>query len=155
MGYPPPGDLLHPWMEPASLTSLASAGGFFTTSTTSELYSLVLPLLILCILHRSAEVIHFEHRLDCVVLLEALQWLSITLIWNPVSLQWYAYKTLPNSLPHHQPSPIILHCTNFLLTVCWSHTGLFSDPWKEIRPISALKVGTGCLLCLPSLSSRL
>ena len=32
----PPGDLLDPGIEPASLTSLALAGGFFTTSTTQE-----------------------------------------------------------------------------------------------------------------------
>ena len=31
---PPPGDLPHPGIEPASLTSSALAGGFFTTSTT-------------------------------------------------------------------------------------------------------------------------
>ena len=31
---PPPGGLPHPGIEPVSLTSLASAGGFFTTSTT-------------------------------------------------------------------------------------------------------------------------
>ena len=31
---PPPGDLPHPGIEPASLMSPASAGGFFTTSTT-------------------------------------------------------------------------------------------------------------------------
>ena len=33
---PPPGDLSDPWMEPASLMSPASAGGFFTTSATGE-----------------------------------------------------------------------------------------------------------------------
>ena len=32
--YPPPEDLLDPGMEPASLTSPALAGGFFTTSVT-------------------------------------------------------------------------------------------------------------------------
>ena len=31
---PPPGDLPNPEVEPMSLMSLASAGGFFTTSTT-------------------------------------------------------------------------------------------------------------------------
>ena len=99
-------------------------------------------LFMLCVLHREAGVILFEHRLDCVVLLETLLGFSVTLIWNPVSLQWYASKTLPNSLPHHQPSPIILTYTNFLLTVCWSHTDLSSDPWKETRHISALKLGS-------------
>ncbi|CAI9171871.1 unnamed protein product [Rangifer tarandus platyrhynchus] len=34
--YPPPGDLPHPGSEPASLTSSASAGTFFATSTTWE-----------------------------------------------------------------------------------------------------------------------
>ena len=33
---PPPGDHPHPRIEPASLTSPALAGGFFTTSTTWE-----------------------------------------------------------------------------------------------------------------------
>ena len=33
---PPPGDLPDPGIEPASLMSLALAGGFFTTSTTWE-----------------------------------------------------------------------------------------------------------------------
>ena len=33
---PPLGDLSHPGIEPVSLTSLALAGGFFTTSTTWE-----------------------------------------------------------------------------------------------------------------------
>ena len=33
---PPPGDLPHPGIEPASLTSPALAGGFFTTSATWE-----------------------------------------------------------------------------------------------------------------------
>ena len=33
---PPPGDLPDPGTEPASLMSLALAGGFFTTSTTWE-----------------------------------------------------------------------------------------------------------------------
>ena len=32
----PPGDLSDPGMEPASLMSPASAGGFFTTTTTLE-----------------------------------------------------------------------------------------------------------------------
>ena len=32
----PPGDLPDPGVEPESLTSLALAGGFFTTSTTWE-----------------------------------------------------------------------------------------------------------------------
>ena len=30
--FPPPGDLLHPGIEPVSLVSLALAGGFFTTA---------------------------------------------------------------------------------------------------------------------------
>ena len=33
---PPPGDLPDPEIEPMSLTSLALAGGFFTTSATWE-----------------------------------------------------------------------------------------------------------------------
>ena len=33
---PPPGDLPHPGTEPASLTSLVLAGGFFTTSAPWE-----------------------------------------------------------------------------------------------------------------------
>ena len=33
---PPPGDLLHPGIEPASLTSPALGGGFFTTSAPWE-----------------------------------------------------------------------------------------------------------------------
>ena len=33
---PPPGDLHDPWIEPTSLMFPALAGGFFTTSTTSE-----------------------------------------------------------------------------------------------------------------------
>ena len=33
---PPPGDLPNPGIEPGSLISLALAGRFFTTSTTSE-----------------------------------------------------------------------------------------------------------------------
>ena len=33
---PPPGDLPNPGIEPASLRSLALAGGFFTTSATWE-----------------------------------------------------------------------------------------------------------------------
>ena len=32
--HPPPGDLPNPEIEPASLTSSALAGGFFTTSAT-------------------------------------------------------------------------------------------------------------------------
>ena len=36
---PPPGDLLHPEIEPTSLTS-ALAGGFFTTSATWEAYTM-------------------------------------------------------------------------------------------------------------------
>ncbi|ELR53624.1 hypothetical protein M91_05561, partial [Bos mutus] len=32
--FPPPGDLPHPGRDPASLASLALAGGFFTTSAT-------------------------------------------------------------------------------------------------------------------------
>ena len=35
---PPPGDLLHPGMEPKSLTSPALAGRFFTTGATWEAY---------------------------------------------------------------------------------------------------------------------
>ena len=35
---PPPGDLLNPGIEPASLTSPALAGWFFTTSTTGKLF---------------------------------------------------------------------------------------------------------------------
>ena len=34
--WPPPGDLTHPGIEPMPLASPASAGGFFTTSTTWE-----------------------------------------------------------------------------------------------------------------------
>ena len=34
--FPPPGDLLDPGIEPASLMSPALAGGFFITSTTWE-----------------------------------------------------------------------------------------------------------------------
>ena len=34
--FPSPGDLPDPEIEPASLTSPALAGGFFTTSTTWE-----------------------------------------------------------------------------------------------------------------------
>ena len=34
--HPPPRDLPHPEIEPASLTSPALAGGFFTTSATWE-----------------------------------------------------------------------------------------------------------------------
>ena len=37
---PPPGDLPNPGCEPASLTSPALAGGFFTTSTTVETQTL-------------------------------------------------------------------------------------------------------------------
>ena len=36
---PPPGDLPNTGIEPASLTSLALTGGFFTTSTTWELHT--------------------------------------------------------------------------------------------------------------------
>ena len=36
MPRPPPGDLPDPGMDPESLTSPASAGGFFTTSATGE-----------------------------------------------------------------------------------------------------------------------
>ena len=39
---PPPGDLLDPGIEPASLTSPALAGGFFTTSTTWEAHSFII-----------------------------------------------------------------------------------------------------------------
>ena len=35
-GFPCPGDLPNPGVEPTSLTSPASAGGFFTTSATWE-----------------------------------------------------------------------------------------------------------------------
>ena len=35
---PPPGDLLHPGIQPVYLTSLALAGRFFLTSTTSEVW---------------------------------------------------------------------------------------------------------------------
>ena len=35
---PPPGDLLNPGIEPGSLTSPALAGGFFTISTTWEVF---------------------------------------------------------------------------------------------------------------------
>ena len=34
--FPPPGDFPDPGIEPTSLTSLALAGGFFTTSATRE-----------------------------------------------------------------------------------------------------------------------
>ena len=34
--FPSPGDLTHPGIEPASLTSPALAGGFFTSSATWE-----------------------------------------------------------------------------------------------------------------------
>ena len=34
--FPPPGDLLDPWIEPVSPMSPALASGFFTTSTTWE-----------------------------------------------------------------------------------------------------------------------
>ena len=37
-------------------------------------------LFMLCVLHREAGVILFEHRLDCVVLLETLRGFSVTLI---------------------------------------------------------------------------
>ena len=41
LSRPPPGDLLDPGIEPASLMSPALAGGFFTTSTSWEaLYDL-------------------------------------------------------------------------------------------------------------------
>ena len=36
LAFPPLGDLPHPGVEPASPTSLALAGGFFTTSPTWE-----------------------------------------------------------------------------------------------------------------------
>ena len=36
LSFPPPGDLLHPGIEPMSLKSPALAGGFFTTSATWE-----------------------------------------------------------------------------------------------------------------------
>ena len=38
---PPPGDLPHPEIKPASLMSPALAGGFFTTSTTFYLKEIV------------------------------------------------------------------------------------------------------------------
>ena len=34
LSYPPPGDLPHPGIEPAFLTSSVLAGGFFTTTAT-------------------------------------------------------------------------------------------------------------------------
>ena len=37
---PPPGNLPYPGIEPASFTSPALAGGFFTTSTTKDIYML-------------------------------------------------------------------------------------------------------------------
>ena len=40
--YPPPGDLPNPGIEPVSLTSLALAGGLFTTSTTWEAQRMIL-----------------------------------------------------------------------------------------------------------------
>jgi len=42
LSCPPPGDLPDPRTEPASLTSPALAGRFFTTSTTWEAYEVVL-----------------------------------------------------------------------------------------------------------------
>ena len=38
---PPPGDLPDPGIKPASLTSPALAGGFFTTDTTWEAHGIV------------------------------------------------------------------------------------------------------------------
>ena len=43
---PPPGDLPNPGIIPASLSSPALAGGFFTTSATSK--ALVLQLWVTC-----------------------------------------------------------------------------------------------------------
>jgi len=43
---PPPGDLPDPGIEPASLMSPASAGGFFTTSTTGETLQCFYPLVV-------------------------------------------------------------------------------------------------------------
>ena len=43
---PPPGDLPHLGIEPATLMSPASAGGFFTTSATWEAHGSVLLLLL-------------------------------------------------------------------------------------------------------------
>ena len=43
---PPPGDLLNPGIEPVSLTSPASAGGFFTTRSTWQARALVRVVLI-------------------------------------------------------------------------------------------------------------
>ena len=66
---PPPGDLSNPGVEPMSLMSLASAGGFFTTSTT------------LCsgILYEGSGILYegngiLMHRTDarCVVLVQAM-----------------------------------------------------------------------------------
>ena len=42
---PPPGDLPDPEVKPTSLMSLALAGGFFSPSTTWEVYEMLLPLL--------------------------------------------------------------------------------------------------------------
>ena len=39
--FPPPGDLLNPGIEPASLMSPTLAGEFFTTSTTWEAQKLI------------------------------------------------------------------------------------------------------------------
>ena len=41
---PPPGDLLDPGIEPESLTSLAFAGGFFTTIANWEAHSFIIQL---------------------------------------------------------------------------------------------------------------
>ena len=38
---PPPGECPNPGIEPASLTSLALAGGFFTTSAACEVLSVI------------------------------------------------------------------------------------------------------------------
>ena len=42
--FPPPGGLPSPGIKPASLTSPALAGGFFTTSATWEALTKILPL---------------------------------------------------------------------------------------------------------------
>ena len=45
---PLPGDFPDPGIEPVSLTSLALAGGFFTTSTAWEVPQVVRPVSALC-----------------------------------------------------------------------------------------------------------
>ena len=41
LSFPPPGDLPHPGIEPASLVSPALAGGFFTTRGTCAIQVLI------------------------------------------------------------------------------------------------------------------